>query len=197
MRSRCEHVHAVVGHSTMAENLCIYNKTWNQSWHFPGIHHSSRWQCIAMVKITITRHHKSSMLWQMNRKSPITWFHFLMCNLSKEDTFFFISVENRICKLLMQQASIQLLFSALLVFLLFLFAYLLKWLCIAYFCFLLFASEATSHPFSCYLVSVLETLLNGLGSFFKHSLRFFASVTNACSSQPRKSRNIFWEIVIS
>ena len=108
--------YAVVGHSTMAGNLCIYNETWNQSWHFPGIHHSSRWQCIAMVKITIARHHKSSMLWQMNRKSPITWFHFLICNLGKEDTFFFISVENRICKLLMQQASIQLLFSVLLVF---------------------------------------------------------------------------------
>ena len=117
IRSRCEHVHAVVGHSTMAENLCIYNETWNQSWHFPGIHHSSWWQCIAMVKIAIARHHKSSMLWQMNRiwenyqASPITWFHFLICNLGKED--FFISVENRIGKLLMQHASIQLLFSVI------------------------------------------------------------------------------------
>ena len=117
---------AVVGHSTMAENLCIYNETWNQSWHFPGIHNPSRWQCIAIVKITIARHHKSSMLWQMNRKSPITWFHFLICNLGKEDTFFFISVEDRICKLLMQQASIQLLFSVLVVFFVFDFCLSLK-----------------------------------------------------------------------
>ena len=91
-----------------------------------------------MVKKAIARHHKSSMLWQMNRiwenyqASPITWFHFMICN----------SVENQIGKLLMQQASIQLLFSVIAlqcythIFCL-LFAYLLKWLCIAYFCFLL------------------------------------------------------------